>query len=1079
MSQLHVSLAIWLHMKFASRVLVDMISSLGLCASYAEVQRFELSATKCPQTIIDSNAFLQFAFDNADINKQTLTGHDTFHNMGGIMCVTPATAAPKLKTLRRIKSLNITEALNDTCKIPIFHYLKSFKSGLRNIVVEGINFHDDFDVDNFLRVDFLSLSRSVISCASPSWSGFMQIISRSDRSKDTTAITFLPFINLTPSNPSCIYTALKFAAKECVRHGQNTAIVTFDQPLFYKAMDIVSAMQTECELKNVIIRLGGFHFLMSFLGAIGYIMAGSGIEELFSTVYATNSVPHILTGKNFSRSIRAHLLASEALIATIFNESEHSLQSDLDEAKEIVEHLMENKILSSDAIQTPCILKLSEFVRNKLSDMSQKKRTSKLWSQYLHMVTLIRLFIRAERTGDWKLHMYCVRKMLPFLAAAGHLNYTKCAYLYYQSMQGLQSKMSESDYEKFVNSGYFTIRRTEIPWSGVWSDMIIEQSLMRSIKSVGGISHGRGYSESVLCKYINSLPVCAQFSECLEKFTGIESKSSEQHKDLFASRNKNDIKHVAVFAEWLKLNSPFSVNTNDIISLSTGAVGDSKINCELSEDIGTRILNDMKGKNFADIHIRRNDKTLPLAAMYKAIKIDNDIVPINTNQIIHRMMCLNLDKTDQKASMCFELAAVSTALFDENGTMRRGQKSKLQELLTTYANEEEQSNNADIFVIDGGFLLHKLCWPRPATWNDIFNAYVDYVIKYYGTNSIIVFDGYEKLSTKNQLQQSRMFQKNKSRLIEYLKSQFETSHINVCIAESDADELIAKSALVESMNQKNVCVVCNDTDILVILLSRATADMKLTLLAPGNNGSLKLFNIPQIQNKLGIIANCLPFIHAMTGCDTTSAPFMRGKKTAFELVHKFTKYSTLALSFNESDAEKSDIIKSGEKFMLALYNSSESTLDSARYHAYQKKVSSSNITAEFKLATLPPTSDAAAQHSLRVYLQVQQWLGRELEPIEYGWKKSGSSLVPVIMLEPAAPDQLLHLITCNCASDCSSGRCSCKKSGLFCTAMCGQCRGIDCFNNAGDDDSDQSDSDEPQKPPLGRKRRASKASKPT
>ncbi|KAF4531293.1 hypothetical protein B566_EDAN016862, partial [Ephemera danica] len=57
LSQLHVSLAIWLHMKFASRVLVDMISSLGLCASYAEVQRFELSTTKCPQTTIDSNAF--------------------------------------------------------------------------------------------------------------------------------------------------------------------------------------------------------------------------------------------------------------------------------------------------------------------------------------------------------------------------------------------------------------------------------------------------------------------------------------------------------------------------------------------------------------------------------------------------------------------------------------------------------------------------------------------------------------------------------------------------------------------------------------------------------------------------------------------------------------------------------------------------------------------------------------------------------------------------------------------------------------------------------------------------------------
>ena len=41
---------------------------------------------------------------------------------------------------------------------------------------------------------------------------------------------------------------------------------------------------------NVIVRLGGFHLLMPLMGAVGNIMAGSGLEELWSTVHAPSSV---------------------------------------------------------------------------------------------------------------------------------------------------------------------------------------------------------------------------------------------------------------------------------------------------------------------------------------------------------------------------------------------------------------------------------------------------------------------------------------------------------------------------------------------------------------------------------------------------------------------------------------------------------------------------------------------------------------------------------------------------------------------------------------------------------------------
>ncbi|KAJ8729647.1 hypothetical protein PYW08_001228 [Mythimna loreyi] len=52
---------------------------------------------------------------------------------------------------------------------------------------------------------------------------------------------------------------------------------------------------------------------MSFLGCIGYIMAGSGLKEVLSLIYAPVSVEKMLSGHAYSRAIRGHLLTQLAL----------------------------------------------------------------------------------------------------------------------------------------------------------------------------------------------------------------------------------------------------------------------------------------------------------------------------------------------------------------------------------------------------------------------------------------------------------------------------------------------------------------------------------------------------------------------------------------------------------------------------------------------------------------------------------------------------------------------------------------------------------------------------------------------
>ena len=63
-----------------------------------------------------------------------------------------------------------------------------------------------------------------------------------------------------------------------------------------------------------------------------------------------------------------------------------------------------------------------------------------------------------------------------------------------------------------------------------------------------------------------------------------------------------------------------------------------------------------------------------------------------------------------------------------------------------------------------------------------------------------------------------------------------------------------------------------------------------------------------------------------------------------------------------------------------------------------------------------------------------------------GWKESAEMLVPVTSNLLPAPDDLLHMIRCNCHGDCGTMRCTCKKHGITCSIACGNCKGLHVVN---------------------------------
>ena len=95
-------------------------------------------------------------------------------------------------------------------------------------------------------------------------------------------------------------------------------------------------------------------------------------------------------------------------------------------------------------------------------------------------------------------------------------------------------------------------------------------------------------------------------------------------------------------------------------------------------------------------------------------------------------------------------------------------------------------------------------------------------------------------------------------------------------------------------------------------------------------------------------------------------------------------------TFYEENVTADEVAAAGEDIIRSFYSApqSQTDLDAYRYECFLKCVTGNRS----QLSGLPPSKAAAREHSLRVYLQVQTWLGRTLDPSEWGWERTGDGL---------------------------------------------------------------------------------------
>ena len=171
---------------------------------------------------------VQYAAANVDHNKITIDGQNTFHDTGMIATITPVTNSsyhiPRItvptEDICSIGHVNIKYLLrllweSDHCHINQYLYLM-WKIQLQQLMLR--------------RASLLLRPKR------PGWSDLMQMVQKGEH-QGQCSVLYLTMIDMDPSDLSCVYSTLCYVSSHAKKHNV-TPIVTFDQPLWWKALQI-------------------------------------------------------------------------------------------------------------------------------------------------------------------------------------------------------------------------------------------------------------------------------------------------------------------------------------------------------------------------------------------------------------------------------------------------------------------------------------------------------------------------------------------------------------------------------------------------------------------------------------------------------------------------------------------------------------------------------------------------------------------------------------------------------------------------------------------------------------------------
>lgn len=779
-----------------SATLITSFNRYGLCISYDEVQRYhndmgrfivESSSDEVPfPSHFGSSQFTIAAFDNFDHDEATLSGIGGSHDTVSVLFQDDDGSKVEKPRISETRTEHGPKTFN--CELKCQELQPFYKPAKRaDLSADYATETHPVDKDllqavrkkdlawSLARLDLSENQTSINIKPSdqtmPAWRETNTVLSEKDISKKR--VGFLPVLPYPVTQYDTVYTALKNFNGILQHLEQHKLPVTCDEGVYHIAREI-QLIRPE-EFQDIVLCMGSFHMAKVALGCLGKYLKGSGAESILveSATFGVNVVDSVLGGKNYSRSLKGLQLLKEALLRlqweAFFKEGDN-----VQEHKEQLDMLVDlkGKVASSSNESAALFRNFEEKTPGLFSNFDQfidharsTNETFKYWDTFIHLIQQVENLVRADRDGDWALHLQAVQALLPIFAAFDSTNYLRWCSLYLEDMHKLPDT-APAVYQAFM-AGKFVVKRTHGKFNAVGADMALEQTINRSQKSASGII-GNTRKKKFVAMWELIYHEMLAISNLFRESSGVSSSLSEEHVISKVGIATGEQKVQAIIATIERNENPFQLVSDQVKlhNILTQEVMSDEIRSQLLSviEIGTKAYETMRKERFVEKSVRfsstlhrTNLKTfLSLHKPEKGNKGKSCGKKKEDAQMMRSIEVTRARGRTMEELLQYDVSSTSY-LFDQEGLMTKPQKSALvQDLETKLTNDDERVPTKDselqtACIADVMANIRKIKTKDIQTFGEFCEQFLDYISAVgRGPDRLdLVFDSYVEGSIKD------------------------------------------------------------------------------------------------------------------------------------------------------------------------------------------------------------------------------------------------------------------------------------------------------------------------------------------
>lgn len=765
-----------------------------MCISYDEVQRCRTSLASytietCKSSVplpshFDPVKFTTAAFDNFDHEEATESGMNGTHDTVAVLF------QEKSETIKRKPNISETNinysarSFNEELQCqrlkqfykdpgPVSlpqNYSQATKSLSREVYVEV---RADDMAWSLCRMDISEapdqINKSKNVQETPSWSAFNSFLTEDTRTQQN--VGFLPILPYPVTDFATVYTALCNFKDILFQLNQQNLPVFCDEGVYRIARQI--KFLREKEFEHIHLMLGSFHMIKIVLACIGRYIRGSGVENIFieTGAFGVGTTEQVLNGTNYARSVRGFFLLGEALqrlqLESYFENrdlkqfEQHFLslqvlqdtfvEKNLAEGRAVYEHFKQNS------------QELTSDFRNFVLTRCKESDLFNYWNNILVLIGLVQNMIRADRTGNWILHLNTVEKLQPIFHAMDRTNYARWSSVYIHDMLVLKETAPDI-YNRFME-GQFTVKHSDTSFSSVGTDQALEQTINRSKKSSSGIIGSTRKKQFVAAwdlVYHEILAITNLYRE--KTYLKNDNYELKLHHEYSTKKNDRTEQLLTKMLQYISERvNPFMDGSQPLKNIVTQECTSAETSKALLNifDTGCKVYEQFRKERFEDF-------TKPISSTITRVKlpsfkaatqnsVQKELKVKKKPNKDHRIFDLARERGYSiKSLLSFELT-YENPLFEENDILKKEtQKSNIfDELQKILDNEEyilEPDSDKFCLMVDVMMGLRKLQWKNMKTFQDLAKSFCSMIrltLKGHFRRIDFVFDSYIEMSPKS------------------------------------------------------------------------------------------------------------------------------------------------------------------------------------------------------------------------------------------------------------------------------------------------------------------------------------------